>query len=372
MSAPLSPQRIFAFIGYFLIFTIIIFLWTLVLCLAVFFALPKIASYTLVGIVCSLFGTGLFIVGLIGEMLTQNRLITILYRIWAHWIGWLSIAGWVASIAVIFAHITGYLYDEWIYVIGFIFIVLVLNIIGIYASYIPRIVRYRITLSGVHKWHGKKIVLISDTHYGNIYGKKHAQKLVDMINSLNPEIVLIPWDFYDGPITDYIWVAEIFRGIHAPHGVYFSNGNHEEYGDVDTMIHALEKWNIHILNNKMITLNGITLAGVTYHNTETAEDLKKELDTLSLSEDQPVILLKHKPTLHKILLDYPIDLVVSGHTHKWQMWPFSWMSYMMFGKYAYGKSVDGDMTSITSSGVGTWWPPQRIGTRSEIVVIEVV
>ena len=81
MSAPLSPQRIFAFIGYFLLFTTIIFLWTLVLCLAIFFALPKIASYTLLGIVFSLFGTGLFIVGLVGEMLTQNRLITILYRI---------------------------------------------------------------------------------------------------------------------------------------------------------------------------------------------------------------------------------------------------------------------------------------------------
>ena len=93
---------------------------------------------------------------------------------------------------------------------------------------------------------------------------------------------------------------------------------------------------------------------MSYHDTETPLGLTRVLDGLSLDPDMPTILLKHKPTLHTILSGYPIDLVVSGHTHRGQMWPFALITDLIYGKYVYGLSVDGNTSSITTSGVGTW------------------
>ncbi len=97
------------------------------------------------------------------------------------------------------------------------------------------------------------------------------------------------------------------------------------------------------------------IAGVTYHATEYASELAEVLDSLHLDPAKPTILLKHKPTLIDTVADYPIDLGLSGHTHKAQMWPFSYITTLMFGKYAYGThAVNDRLTWITSSGVGTW------------------
>lgn len=196
--------------------------------------------------------------------------------------------------------------------------------------------------------------MVADTHYGNIYDEENAQKLVHQINSLSGEIVLIPGDFFDGPKIDFIKVANEFSNIQAPYGVIFSNGNHEEYRNTEGMLQALEKAHIQILNNKKITLNGLNFAGVTYTATETEHGLRTMLDAMDIHPSEATILLKHKPSLQKVLESYPIDLVVSGHTHRGQMWPFSLIPRMIFGKYSYGFFEEGRLNSITTSGVGTW------------------
>ncbi len=236
--------------------------------------------------------------------------------------------------------------------------------------------------------------MISDTHYGNIYGISSARSLVKRINTLGAEIVLIPGDFFDGPLIDYASIVKEFGAIEALYGVLFTNGNHEEYTHnakilksirnpvlgirkpkaTEKLHHSLAKCEqeITVINNEKIEINGMVFAGVTYHDTETPAGLTQNLNNLSLDINKPTILLKHKPTLHNILGKYPIDLVVSGHTHQAQMWPFSLVTYMLYGKYSYGIVRKNGMTSITSNGVWSWWPPHRIGTRSEIVVIEIV
>lgn len=78
------------------------------------------------------------------------------------------------------------------------------------------------------------------------------------------------------------------------------------------------------------------------------------LDSLSLESSKPTILLKHKPTLHDTLQKYPIDLVVSGHTHRGQLWPFTYIPDLIYGKYVYGYNQDASLQSITTSGVGSW------------------
>lgn len=98
-----------------------------------------------------------------------------------------------------------------------------------------------------------------------------ARGLVEKINALNPKIVLISGDFFDGPAIDYASVAQQFTNITAPDGVLFVNGNHEEYQDTQAMLDALERAHIRVLNNEKEMIDGVTFAGVTYHTTETPE-----------------------------------------------------------------------------------------------------
>jgi predicted MPP superfamily phosphohydrolase len=74
---------------------------------------------------------------------------------------------------------------------------------SLYASYVPKVTQYSVDIQAPHDWHGKKIIMIADTHYGNIYDVDDARKLVEKINTLSGEVVIIPGDFFDGPIIDF-------------------------------------------------------------------------------------------------------------------------------------------------------------------------
>lgn len=361
-------MQIFLFLS---IFSSII-LWStygiLLLFTRVFVSLLPYANYIFAfGLLSSLS----FIIGII-VLNTENLLpFVYLYRYGAFWLGFLSTLFVVTFLALFIALICKFSYTSWWSVSILLLFLIFLNGYGIYKSFNPKVTDYTISLPWTHQMHGKNIVLIADTHYGNIYSEQDAQKLVKKINQLHPEVVLIPWDFFDGPTIDYQKVAEEFRGITATWGVLFSNGNHEEYHRTDEMLTALEKANIRILNNQSFVLNGVTFLGVTYHANETKSWLKNTLNSLHLEKDLPIILLKHKPTLQDTLKKYPISLVVSGHTHFWQMFPFNLVTLLIYGKYAYWLHSDKGLQSLTTSGVGTWWPPQRIGTSGEIVNIHI-
>lgn len=356
---------------FFAIFTSIIFWWAYAMSILIIGLFPFLSAFTLHWMLFSLSSTTLFIVGLMAGNVFQSEIISVIYRIGSIWLWALTITGGIAIVFMIIAQIFGLTYTHVGFFILFIILALTVNIWGIYASYVPRITEYSVNIEKNHDWHGKKIIMVADTHYGNIYGREDARRLVERINSLSWEIVIIPGDFFDGPKIDYEAVAQEFRNIKAPLGTLFANGNHEEYRNTGVIIESLENAGITILNNKKVTLNGMTFAGVTYHASESAAGLGHNLDTLNLKKDEPVILLKHKPTLYTTIQEYPIDLVVSGHTHRGQMWPFSYITDLIYKKYSYGMNINNTLTSITTSGVGSWWPPQRIGTRSEIVVINI-
>ncbi len=311
-------------------------------------------------------------IGILGCNLRPNQYFTLLYKIGAYAIGVNASVGvlWFLTLMLVYLTHTE-LASIW-YMIVFVLVAIALNIWGTYSSFRSVITTYKVPIRKKHTWHKKKIIMIGDTHYGNIYGAKEARELVATINTLGWDILIIPGDFFDGPKIDFAAIANEFLHINTTHGILFANGNHEEYRNREAMLLALEKANIRILNNKKMTIEGMVFAGVTYHTTESQEGLKNTLDTLTLVQEDPIILLKHKPTLYTTLKEYPVDLVVSGHTHHGQMWPFSLITRSLYGRFSYGMTRLGMLTAITTSGVGTWGPPQRIGTRSEIVVIEIV
>lgn len=201
-------------------------------------------------------------------------------------------------------------------------------------------------------------------------GGRFAKKIVNVVNEQRPDLVLIPGDFFDGPPLDIESVTRPMQDISSTYGTYFAPGNHEEYGDESLFLSSLEESGIYVLNNQVQSVEGLQIVGIDYSGTKTPEQQSIVLSDLSLDENKPSILVKHEPSNIEIAQAFNIDLQVSGHTHKGQMFPLSIFTHMQYGKFHYGLNNLGKTQVYTTSGVGTWGPPQRIGTDAEIVVID--
>jgi hypothetical protein len=185
-------------------------------------------------------GTLSFLIGIIGANVWPRPLYSRMYSTGAISLGGITIAGFIAIIMVIIGNLGDLSFESSNWTIIFVVIVLLMNAWGIYASWVSRITTYQIQIDKNHTWHGKRIIMVADTHYGNIYGIPEARALVNRINALDAEVVLIPGDFFDGPLIDYASIVAEFQHIQAPHGVYFANGNHEEYTHSQQIIKSIK------------------------------------------------------------------------------------------------------------------------------------
>ena len=220
------------------------------------------------------------------------------------------------------------------------------------------------------RWLKRKAVLITDIHLGQMQGSAFAQNLVNKINTLSPDILFIGGDLFDGSAVEGILqTLEPFRQFKAPLGSYFVSGNHENYGHHDDFLTTIKKNGIEVLNDQKKVIDGLQLVGVDYLTTTTKSSFKKVLDAMKIDRALPTILLKHEPKHVEIAEQAGIDLQLSGHTHKAQQWPFQYIAYAVYKQFTYDLQKLNELQVYTSSGVGTWGPPIRVGTNSEIVVI---
>lgn len=221
-----------------------------------------------------------------------------------------------------------------------------------------------------------KMVLISDTHYGGTQGVNKAKQMVEKINIENPDIVCYSGDIFDGA---YDWVknpdeiAEILSSIKSQYGVYACWGNHDVMGDMnDEMRSFLDKANIKLLeddyeliNNEFYVVGRVDCRDYDSYYYRSYNDIISELDL-----SKPVIVMDHRPKNLQLYAESGADILLSGHTHKGQLFPGN----LIIGKFwenAYGVKKIDNMTSVTTSGVGLWGPPLRVGTESEIVVLNI-
>lgn len=244
------------------------------------------------------------------------------------------------------------------------------SLYGLIHSSQTKVVEYEVKLPNLPSlWENKRIVLVADTHFGNVRNKRFAQKIADFISAQKPELVLVAGDFVDGPPTNVAEIVPLFASLKAPKGIYFANGNHESYHKGDALYEAFKKAGVHVLNDSMIDVEGLQIAGANYVTTTNNTSQAKVLKKLSLDSSKPSILIKHIPNALESAEDAGIDLQVSGHSHQGQVWPGPWLTRKVFGPFAYGQQKLNELTVITTSGAGTWGPPQRVGTNSEIAVI---
>jgi len=220
-------------------------------------------------------------------------------------------------------------------------------------------------------WRGRKIVFVSDVHLGNVHRTGFAAKVVGKISAFKPDAVFIGGDMFDGGACDPDALVAPFKDLHAPKGVYFISGNHEFYvRDFEKAFEAIRKVDIRIIKNEKIDIDGVEIVGVDYQSVHKKEDFAATLARIGVDRSKMSILLKHEPDNLPVAEAAGITMGFFGHTHQGQIFPLSIITRQMYNGFDYGLKQHGTMTVYTSSGVGTWGPPLRLGTKSEIVLAE--
>ncbi|MFZ1081639.1 MAG: metallophosphoesterase [Candidatus Kryptoniota bacterium] len=247
-------------------------------------------------------------------------------------------------------------------------IVAVVLVYGFINAHIIRVRTFDITIA---KEAGKRktlnIVMASDIHLSSIIGRSRIKSIVEKINSLSPDLVLLPGDIVDGDLNPVIHqnLGESLRQIRAPLGVFAITGNHEYIGGVERACKYITDHGVKMLRDTSVFVDeSFYIVGREDRSARKRRPLKELMENVDTK--YPVILMDHQPFHLDEAEANGIDLQLSGHTHHGQMWPFNYITDMVY-ELAYGYLVKGSTHIYVSSGVGTWGPPLRIGADPEIV-----
>jgi len=219
-------------------------------------------------------------------------------------------------------------------------------------------------------WEGREVALVSDVHLGSVRGRAFSKRVVGRLNELHPFAVFMAGDMFDGPQRDYDGMIGPWKDLHAP--AYAVSGNHEEFADRDAALAAMSRAGLRVLCDEKTSLDGVQIAGVCDGELHQRGIYENVLRLLRIDRNMPCILVAHEP----VNLDLPenagVSLILCGHTHGGQFWPWNISVRRIFGRFAHGLAAMGDMRVYTSYGAGTWGPPMRLCTRSEVVILRLV
>jgi predicted MPP superfamily phosphohydrolase len=216
-----------------------------------------------------------------------------------------------------------------------------------------------------------RITQISDLHVGPIIKRKYVQEVVDKINALHADLVVITGDLGDGDVGDLLGDLEPLRRIVAPRGVYFVTGNHEYYWNASAWTTAVKNLGIQVLENKGVAISGLWLGGVpdvsAHHFAGgVVSDPKQAL--IGSEPWQFKVLLAHQPKSAIAAETAGFNLMLSGHTHKGQFFPFNFL-VGFFNPHVQGLERRNQMWVYVNQGTGFWGPPLRLGVPSEITLL---
>jgi hypothetical protein len=208
-----------------------------------------------------------------------------------------------------------------------------------------------------------RIVHLSDMHIGSI-GRSAIAGIVAATNALQPEAILITGDLFDNANSTTRALAVELANFTAP--VLFSSGNHEGYTGYENVRQMLTGTRVRWLRNESIEVGGVHVIGV--ENSFGTELLQSVLDRTPTSSAFTV-LMNHQPTGFEVAAKNRIGLVLSGHVHHGQIWPFNYIVGLFYPYLGGLHRRDGSFLNV-STGTGFWGPPMRLGSFNEIVVLE--
>jgi len=219
------------------------------------------------------------------------------------------------------------------------------------------------------------IVVASDLHLGTLVGRSRLEKIVTTINALDPDVIFLPGDIVDETVTvkDEVEFSAIMRQLRAPLGVFAVPGNHEFYSGLERNLACLRACGIKVLEDEAVGVAGaFVLVGRRDPSSLQPKELRLPIrDILAkygCDDRLPVILLDHQPAHLEEAKRAGVDLQLSGHTHAGQLFPLDLINRKVW-ELNWGYLRKGNTQYYVTSGVGTWGPPVRTGSRPEIVRI---
>ena len=229
---------------------------------------------------------------------------------------------------------------------------------------------YEVRLTGLPaERDGTVIVALSDLHLGDTLGSDWLAARVDQVAALRPDVIVLLGDVFEGHGGPGEALLAQARRLSAPLGVWAVTGNHEFHGRSGRSDPSLEAAGFAVLHDRAAELGpGLVLAGVDDLTSRRRAGIGDGVVSRALADRPPgaVVLLSHTPWQAETAAAAGVGLMLSGHTHAGQVWPFS---YLVARRYPFlqGRHEVGGMTVIVSRGTGTWGPRMRLWRPGEIV-----
>jgi hypothetical protein len=244
----------------------------------------------------------------------------------------------------------------------------------------PRLEQVRVALRRLPRaLSGTTIVQISDLHVGPTIGRAFVEDVVARANALAPDVVAITGDLVDGSVADLADAVAPLAQLRARHGVFFVTGNHEYYSGASAWARHLATLGVRVLRNERVTIgagaDSFDLAGVDDHSARRYHPRHGPDLTVALAGRDPArecVLLAHQPKAVHDASRHGVGLVLCGHTHGGQIWPFGFV-VRLTQPYIAGLARHDETTQIyVSRGTGYWGPPMRLRKPGELTRIELV
>ncbi len=227
--------------------------------------------------------------------------------------------------------------------------------------------------------HEVRVAHLSDLHLGHFRGERFLRDILKRIGDKDVDAVVITGDLFDGRKQVNDEVTGLFREVNVP--VFFVEGNHDLYTGIRTIKEKLRAVGVHVLEDEIVSFEGMQIAGLDYMGRGRRgpgdaarpgrRDMQEVLDRLDLDRSKPVLLLHHSPAYVDQACEAGVDLYLAGHTHGGQLFPLTVIAGMV---HTYNKGLHDHrgMWIYVSQGAGTFGPPLRVGTHSEMAVITLV
>jgi predicted MPP superfamily phosphohydrolase len=268
------------------------------------------------------------------------------------------------------------------------------SLYGLWNAHHPTVTPLEVEIEGLpDAWEGSTVVQLSDVHLGSVHGESFLRRVVETVNGLDPEVVFITGDLFNGSCSDFRRFKDELEELRSRRGIFFVTGNHEGYAGLAAPLGFLGETKIRVLDDECIELDGLQVVGVGFPWFSRRRAPVSPFGSGGCYRpEKPSILLYHTPTgvdesygdrsiqqirsyfspntQFSFAAEAGVDVQLSGHTHRGQMFPFGILTRVLWNGFDRGLHRIGDLTLYVSSGTGTWGPPVRTGSRSEIVAIE--
>lgn len=217
-----------------------------------------------------------------------------------------------------------------------------------------------------------RIIYMSDIHIAKKSDLPFLYSIIEKVNKIDADFVVINWDFIDGRGFD-VGDFDVLNTINKE--VIFTYGNHEAYAGNEYVRSLLSPTKLHMLSDQKLILSWREILGLSDMNGSDSQKnrnlLAHKLKNIQWETEYPKLLVLHEPVGPEVAMKYGVNLQVAGHTHNGQIFPFTLFVKMAFpyikGLYSFDTS-----SLFVSSGIGTWGPAMRLGSRSELIVLDLI